>query len=117
MSQRVLQSCPTQGDAQRTRWLQLVVLPDDPDGGRTHDLRIKSPLLYQLSYRVVLYETSHSETTYTTSPIDLLSDQPAACASLVLDVIGTTLGEPTGAECNVASLATPSAKSAAEVIA
>src|SRR2546423_15365862 len=25
---------------------------DDPGGFRTHDLRIKSPLLYQLSYRV-----------------------------------------------------------------
>ena len=25
---------------------------NDPDGDRTHDLRIKSPLLYQLSYRV-----------------------------------------------------------------
>ena len=25
----------------------------DPGGTRTHDLRIKSPLLYQLSYRVV----------------------------------------------------------------
>jgi hypothetical protein len=27
-------------------------LVDDPGGFRTHDLRIKSPLLYQLSYRV-----------------------------------------------------------------
>src|SRR5205823_12877412 len=26
--------------------------PNDPGGFRTHDLRIKSPLLYQLSYRV-----------------------------------------------------------------
>ena len=26
--------------------------PDDPGGSRTRDLRIKSPLLYQLSYRV-----------------------------------------------------------------
>ena len=26
--------------------------PHDPGGSRTHDLRIKSPLLYQLSYRV-----------------------------------------------------------------
>ena len=26
----------------------------DPSGDRTHDLRIKSPLLYQLSYRVAL---------------------------------------------------------------
>ena len=25
---------------------------NDPGGFRTHDLRIKSPLLYQLSYRV-----------------------------------------------------------------
>ena len=25
---------------------------NDPGGSRTHDLRIKSPLLYQLSYRV-----------------------------------------------------------------
>ena len=25
---------------------------DEPGGSRTHDLRIKSPLLYQLSYRL-----------------------------------------------------------------
>ena len=36
----------------------------DPGGARTHDLRIKSPLLYQLSYRVgsVLQELSIRET-------------------------------------------------------
>jgi hypothetical protein len=27
-------------------------LLSDPGGSRTHDLRIKSPLLYQLSYRI-----------------------------------------------------------------
>ena len=32
----------------------------DPGGDRTRDLRIKSPLLYQLSYRVGNFETSHS---------------------------------------------------------
>ena len=29
-------------------------LGNDPGGFRTHDLRIKSPLLYQLSYRVLM---------------------------------------------------------------
>jgi hypothetical protein len=32
---------------------------NDPGGFRTHDLRIKSPLLYQLSYLVRLTESSH----------------------------------------------------------
>ena len=32
--------------------IQLAV--NDPGGSRTRDLRIKSPLLYQLSYRVGL---------------------------------------------------------------
>ena len=32
--------------------------PDDPAGDRTRDLRIKSPLLYQLSYRVVCCPTT-----------------------------------------------------------
>ena len=32
--------------------IQLAV--NDPGGSRTRDLRIKSPLLYQLSYRVSL---------------------------------------------------------------
>jgi hypothetical protein len=35
----------------------------DPGGFRTHDLRIKSPLLYQLSYRVGNVEKSHCEPT------------------------------------------------------
>ena len=30
----------------------LRVVSNDPGGERSHDLRIKSPLLYQLSYRV-----------------------------------------------------------------
>ena len=29
-----------------------LIFNDDPGGSRTRDLRIKSPLLYQLSYRV-----------------------------------------------------------------
>jgi hypothetical protein len=35
----------------------------DPGGFRTHDLRIKSPLLYQLSYRIDKIQTSHCQTT------------------------------------------------------
>ncbi len=31
----------------------MVLICNDPGGSRTRDLRIKSPLLYQLSYRVV----------------------------------------------------------------
>ena len=31
---------------------EVAVKPNDPAGARTQDLRIKSPLLYQLSYRV-----------------------------------------------------------------
>ena len=27
-------------------------IKDDPGGTRTHDLRLKRPLLYQLSYRI-----------------------------------------------------------------
>ena len=34
----------------------MVLFPNDRGGSRTHDLRIKSPLLYQLSYPV------HAET-------------------------------------------------------
>ena len=30
-----------------------LLFNNDPGGFRTHDLRIKSPLLYQLSYRVL----------------------------------------------------------------
>ena len=29
-----------------------LLLLNEPGGSRTHDLRIKSPLLYQLSYRL-----------------------------------------------------------------
>ena len=36
---------------------------DDPAGDRTQDLRIKSPLLYQLSYRVGRPETSPGDAT------------------------------------------------------
>ena len=32
---------------------------NEPGGIRTHDLRIKSPLLYQLSYRLPLVRQSH----------------------------------------------------------
>ena len=32
---------------------------NEPGGVRTHDLRIKSPLLYQLSYRLPLVRQSH----------------------------------------------------------
>src|SRR6266550_2754882 len=46
--------------------LRINNLPNDPGGSRTHDLRIKSPLLYQLSYRVRNTETSHCQTTWTT---------------------------------------------------
>jgi hypothetical protein len=38
----------------RERSATRDALRHDPGGDRTHDLRIKSPLLYQLSYRVVL---------------------------------------------------------------
>ena len=31
----------------------------DPSGTRTHDLRIKSPLLYRLSYRVLVGAMAH----------------------------------------------------------
>ncbi len=31
-------------------WLNDLLLLNDRGGDRTHDLRIKSPLLYQLSY-------------------------------------------------------------------
>ena len=34
--------------------LRFNNLRNDPGGFRTHDLRIKSPLLYQLSYRVLM---------------------------------------------------------------
>ena len=42
---------------------KLLPSNDDPGGARTRDLRIKSPLLYQLSYRVDDYKTSHMQTT------------------------------------------------------
>ncbi len=31
---------------------------DDPGGARTHDLRLKRPLLYRLSYRVACCSTN-----------------------------------------------------------
>src|SRR5207249_8343047 len=50
------------------RWDQGGGIPrssSDPAGDRTQDLRIKSPLLYQLSYRVGRPETSPGDGTYT----------------------------------------------------
>ena len=44
----------------------------DPSGFRTRDLRIKSPLLYQLSYRVGELQSSHDEPAYSTSRNDFL---------------------------------------------
>ncbi len=35
-----------------TRWMRRGDDMDDPGGARTHDLRLKRPLLYRLSYRV-----------------------------------------------------------------
>lgn len=37
---------------QERRVRDVLCLLDDRGGARTHDLRIKSPLLYQLSYRI-----------------------------------------------------------------
>ena len=42
----------------------------DPGGSRTRDLRIKSPLLYQLSYRVVALQTANSEQRNNTTKIE-----------------------------------------------
>ena len=44
------QSGHAQYPSSNSRFRQVHV--DDPGGSRTRDLRIKSPLLYQLSYRV-----------------------------------------------------------------
>src|SRR5439155_18635321 len=46
-------------------WYQQLAM-NDPGGSRTRDLRIKSPLLYQLSYRVVLEQTWHLGPAWTT---------------------------------------------------
>ncbi len=40
----------------------------EPAGDRTQDLRIKSPLLYQLSYRLVVRMATPPSASYTTSP-------------------------------------------------
>jgi hypothetical protein len=47
----------------RLRFALQIAYKYDPGGFRTHDLRIKSPLLYQLSYRVENIESSHGQTT------------------------------------------------------
>ncbi len=41
-------------------------MDNDPAGSRTRDLRIKSPLLYQLSYRVVLRAIWRTRITFST---------------------------------------------------
>jgi hypothetical protein len=48
----------------------------DPSGFRTRDLRIKSPLLYQLSYRVGRLQSSHGEASYTTPRCDFFACRP-----------------------------------------
>lgn len=42
---------PTTNWLKYVHWLAVCVLSGVPEGARTPDLRIKSPLLYHLSYR------------------------------------------------------------------
>ena len=42
---------PTTNWLEYVHWLAVCVLSGVPEGARTPDLRIKSPLLYHLSYR------------------------------------------------------------------
>src|SRR5437660_10888397 len=51
-----------------TARLAGISVGNDPAGDRTQDLRIKSPLLYQLSYRVGRGETSLHSYTCTSVP-------------------------------------------------
>src|ERR1700680_146338 len=53
---------------------------NDPGGFRTHDLRIKSPLLYQLSYRVLValkIMGPHSSGRYHKSSLGAIGGRPA----------------------------------------
>ena len=84
-------------DPSHLRISVFVRLTSDPGGRRTHDLRIKSPLLYQLSYRVEILQTSQDETTWTTLLLLVRAAQPPDCTRFVLDSIEITPGEPTGA--------------------
>ncbi len=43
---------PTKRKEARDNLAGFFVPTSDPGGDRTHDLRLKRPLLYQLSYRV-----------------------------------------------------------------
>ena len=43
---------PTKRKEARDNLAGFFVPTNDPGGDRTHDLRLKRPLLYQLSYRV-----------------------------------------------------------------
>ena len=89
---------------------------NDPGGSRTRDLRIKSPLLYQLSYRVVNYETSHLQTTQTTRNERQRDAHSMDCARIVPAANLSKVRAPAVAPCSNANFATPSERSAADVI-
>ena len=55
---------------------------NDPGGSRTRDLRIKSPLLYQLSYRVVALQTANSEQRNNTTKIERAESSRTALTTL-----------------------------------
>ena len=42
---------PLQDATHQKEWRYILTVLHGPGGSRTHDLRIKSPLLYQLSYK------------------------------------------------------------------
>jgi hypothetical protein len=86
----------------------LVFCGNDPGGNRTHDLRLKRPLLYRLSYRVRTTENRRREDEMTRlvalSLARYASSEPCGSGSIVVRNecrwCGVTPSDPIAALCS-----------------